>query len=88
LRPAYVRGMNDEDDELARMTLVDWPREAEAKVISITRVASRAEVGIQVATDYEYWVYYLREESGLWRETISSNARCDGWSDPSVIRWE
>lgn len=72
-----------------QVALADWPMEAEARVLSETVVGDRAEVGLRVGSDYEYWVYCKRDAQGHWHEVVSSNAQSvPGWSDPPVMEWE
>lgn len=72
-----------------QVVLANWPVEAEARVFSETVAGDRAEVGLRVGPDYEYWVYCKRDAHGYWHEIASSNApSVPGWSDPTVTEWD
>lgn len=77
---------SDDHSSLERLALAEWSGSAAAKVVAVTVVGHRAEVGLLVNGDYEYWTYFLRDDSG-WRETVTGNGRVIGWSDAKLIQW-
>lgn len=76
----------DDHRTLERLALAEWSASAAAEVVSSTVVGDRAEVRLLVNGDYEYWQYYQRLGGG-WTETVTANAPCSAWDDPSVIHW-
>jgi hypothetical protein len=79
-------GGSDDHSSLERLALAEWSGSAAAKVVAVTFVGNRAEVGLLVNDDYEYRAYFQREDSG-WRETVTGNGRVIGWSDATLIQW-
>ena len=71
---------------LERLATAEWSEVAGARVVSISVVGQRAEVSLLVNGDYEYWIYFQRDEQG-WQETVSGNGPTEGWDDPDSIYW-
>ncbi len=66
--------------------LASWAavRGAEPSVVEVTVRGDRAEVVLEVAPGYRYWVYCHRHE-GDWHEGSSGNGPTVGWDDPEQI---
>ncbi|WP_091237838.1 hypothetical protein [Klenkia soli] len=48
---------------LHELALAEWPPAAEARVISVSFVGPTAEVVLVVNGDYEYWMYFTRDDA-------------------------
>lgn len=71
---------------LERLALGGWSPEANARVVSVTVAANRAEVALLVNGDNGYWMYFQRDDEG-WCETVSGNGPTGSWDDATVIEW-
>jgi hypothetical protein len=76
----------DDRRDLERLALAKWPAQAGVRVQSVTVVGDRAEVALAVNGDYDYWVYYQRDDNG-WQETVSGNGPTTDWDNTSAIQW-
>ena len=66
-----------ERQRLVRLALADWSEAAEARVDSVLVSKSRAVVNLLVNADYEYCIYFMRDQDGQWEEAGSSNGHAD-----------
>lgn len=70
-----------ESADIEALALADFSASAGARVVTCRIEGDRAEVELSVGPDYEYFMYYARDEDGEWIESGSSSGTNEIWFD-------